>query len=537
MRNLKTLALAILATTALCAADLSVGASTPASGAPGATLSVPINYRATGSQLVALSFDLLYDKAKFTVTADTGAAATAARKAVTTSDLPGGIRVLILGTNILDLTAIADGVVATLSVRIATGASAGASPLQLANTTGSDNTGRSATLTPTSGSITVTGSGGGGSGGGGGTGGGTRLTIGSGSAITLTPGGSVTVPISFAAGGAQLVALSLDLLYDKSNLTITADAGPAATAARKAVQPSDLAGGLRLLVLGTNILDLTAIGDGPVVTLTIRAAATASGSFTLQMANTTGSDNTGRSVTVAASSATVSVSGSGGGGGGASATNQVLSHIADGGGWTTQYTFVNLDEANPAQISLNFLKQDGSPQALPIVGETATRTSVVRAIGAGGSVTIQTNGDPRGNTAIGWAELVTTGTVTGLATFRSAGSPDQFAAVGLTSSARRLVMPFDNLGAATGMALINTNKTAPAQIQVSIRDERGVSILNDVLVIPSNGHVSFDLPGKWPATAQRRGVLDFKAASPDITGLGFRFVGSAFSSLPMTAVP
>src|SRR5216684_860474 len=92
MRNYRIFMLSILATTlattALSAADLSVGASSPAPVSPGGTAAVPINYSAKGAQLVALSFDLLFDKANLTVTADAGPAATAAKKGVQTSELP-----------------------------------------------------------------------------------------------------------------------------------------------------------------------------------------------------------------------------------------------------------------------------------------------------------------------------------------------------------------------------------------------------------------------------------------------------------------
>ena len=162
---------------------------------------------------------------------------------------------------------------------------------------------------------------------------------------------------------------------------------------------------------------------------------------------------------------------------------------------------------------------------------------MVRAIASGGSVTIVTNGNPRENTKVGWAELVTSGKIVGQGIFKSLGTPDQFAAVSLTSGASRLVMPFDNSGAITGIAMINTNKTTPVQIAVTIRDERGVTILTDVLVIPTTGHVFFDLPTKWGLTKERRGILDFKVPGADITGLGFRFVGAAFASTPMSVVP
>ena len=46
-----------------------------------------------------------------------------------------------------------------------------------------------------------------------------------------------------------------------------------------------------------------------------------------------------------------------------------------------------------------------------------------------------------------------------------------------------------------------------------------------------------DLASATLLTKERRGILDFKAPGTDITGLGFRFVGAAFASTPMSVVP
>lgn len=197
--NYRILILASFAAMALSAADLSMGASNPASVAPGGTATVSISYRAAGAQLVALSFDLLYDKTKFTITAESGPAATAARKGVQTSDLAGGTRVLVLSSNILDLNTMGDGVIANLNIRVAAGAAAGTSTLQIANSTGSDANGRSATVTATNGSITVTGGGGGNTG--------TNLVLGSGSPVSLAPGGTATVAVNFRQAASALVGV------------------------------------------------------------------------------------------------------------------------------------------------------------------------------------------------------------------------------------------------------------------------------------------------------------------------------------------
>ena len=128
-------------------------------------------------------------------------------------------------------------------------------------------------------------------------------------AVKGEPGRSVTVPITLTTATTNLAALSVDIAYDPTLLSLAMDAsspprpvavvaGPVATAAAKSiVQSIPFPGTLRIGIL--NVSDNTAIGDGVVATVTfsISASATIGGSTILL--NTPGaSDPAGNAVQI-----------------------------------------------------------------------------------------------------------------------------------------------------------------------------------------------------------------------------------------------
>ncbi|MBS1833782.1 MAG: hypothetical protein JST65_13775, partial [Acidobacteria bacterium] len=108
----------------------------------------------------------------------------------------------------------------------------------------------------------------------------------------------------------------------------------------------------------------------------------------------------------------------------APAGRQILAQIADGGGWRTTITLVNLDTV-PASYTLRFYSNDGT-LALPFEGETGRLESLSGTIPVGGSRTIVTTGTTT-TLSQGWAELTSTQNVSGLGIFRQrvTGRPDQ----------------------------------------------------------------------------------------------------------------
>ncbi|MFN7938286.1 MAG: hypothetical protein U0R19_33465 [Bryobacteraceae bacterium] len=212
----------------------------------------------------------------------------------------------------------------------------------------------------------------------------------------------------------------------------------------------------------------------------------------------------------------------------------VISQIADGGGeWKTTITLVNLDTV-AAPFTLRFWGQQGASLTLPITGGNPTDV-IEGTIPVGGTRIIETQG---GATPLvqGWAELTTTRHIGGLAVFRqrASGRADQEAAVSLTATGTRFVLPFDNLdNFVTSMALVNSSATIGATVNVVIRDEAGQQIGTDTITLNGRGQTAFELRTRMTSTQNRRGTAEFSSTS-QITGLGLRFnPGGAFTSFPV----
>lgn len=218
---------------------------------------------------------------------------------------------------------------------------------------------------------------------------------------------------------------------------------------------------------------------------------------------------------------------------------QVLSQIADGAGWKTTITLVNLDSV-PATFTLSFFSSEGSILRLPIEGETGRLEAITRVIPVGGSRTIVTAST---DTALsqGWAELSSAQQVSGLGVFRQrvAGRPDQEAGVSVTTPTSRFVLPFDNTqGFVSSMALVNTNSTLSRAVSATPREEAGNTLAGDSVNLPARGHTAFEMAQRFPAMAARRGSAEFVSAGTDFSALGLRFnPGGAFTSLPALDVP
>jgi len=80
---------------------------------------------------------------------------------------------------------------------------------------------------------------------------------------------------------------------------------------------------------------------------------------------------------------------------------------------------------------------------------------------------------------------------------------------------------------------MNTNATQTITVSVTLRDENGLVILTDTVQLGPRNHTAFALPDKFGKSANQRGVAEFSAPTPDISGLGLRFSGAAFTSFPV----
>lgn len=217
----------------------------------------------------------------------------------------------------------------------------------------------------------------------------------------------------------------------------------------------------------------------------------------------------------------------------------VLSHIAAGGGWATTITLVNTSSsAVPVQVALH--GDDGSVLTLPVtttqqgVSQNTTTSSVGATINPNATLLIST-GDQVAATVVGWADVLSTGSLGGYAIFRStpqAGSPSEGTVPLQSQFPSTVTLPYDNTaGFVMGVALANLS-TAFASVTVTMWDDSGNQLGTQFTTIAGSGHTSFVLPNQFPLTAGKRGIVKFQTTG-GIAGLGLRFSPfGTFTSVP-----
>ena len=139
-----------VASSALCAAQLSVGSATTS---PGETAIVEVRYTTEGAAATALQFDLEYDQSKLTVTGAVGEAATKAAKSLSVGDPSASLkRFLIAGLN---QTSFDEGVVVVLSVAVKRDAPPGSYDIKLTNLSAADKSAKRVALSSGNGQVKV----------------------------------------------------------------------------------------------------------------------------------------------------------------------------------------------------------------------------------------------------------------------------------------------------------------------------------------------------------------------------------------------
>ena len=115
--------------------------------------------------------------------------------------------------------------------------------------------------------------------------------------VSAQPGRTVTADVQYAAQGALVTAIQLDLEYDPA-LTVSVTIGSPAAGAGKSLTTSDLsAGKKRILIAGLN---QNALPDGVLLSLSISVSSSAGNSaqYPLHISNAAGTDKDGKSVSL-----------------------------------------------------------------------------------------------------------------------------------------------------------------------------------------------------------------------------------------------
>lgn len=121
------------------------------------------------------------------------------------------------------------------------------------------------------------------------------------------PGGTVVVPVLFAASGNLVSAVQFDLQYDSSAMSVIATLSDSASNANKNLYSANTnSGQTRFLIVGLN---QNPLADGALISLSVSLNANIStGTYTLGLSNLASSDPTGSSLPVTAANGTLVVS-------------------------------------------------------------------------------------------------------------------------------------------------------------------------------------------------------------------------------------
>lgn len=196
-----------------------------------------------------------------------------------------------------------------------------------------------------------------------------------------------------------------------------------------------------------------------------------------------------------------------------------FAHIAVGGGWRTTITLVNsLSSATTAQVT--FYSDTGSPLVVSAAGQTANSQYPMNIPGSGSATLVLPDSGPL---LSGWAQVTSNGGVfRGQADFVYHPGPGvnwegvvplTIGPVGGTNCLipipplSGIAFPFDQTsGSAVGLALSNVTQT-PQQIQIVFVDPNNATIVSDTIALGPLNHTAFMLNDKYPALANRAGVL------------------------------
>jgi len=204
----------------------------------------------------------------------------------------------------------------------------------------------------------------------------------------------------------------------------------------------------------------------------------------------------------------------------------VMPHLADGDGWTTTITLVNLDGTD-APFQISFLNNNGQSLTLPFL-EEGNRSVISGTIPFRGTVTLQTEGTSA-PLQEGWGIVSSNRLIGGMAvfTFHRSGLPDFEAVVPFSSYLDLLqVMTFDQRdGFLAGLAMANV-LTSSMTVRLQFVDENGVALFSDTIALAAGGHTSFLLSSRYPQLEGRRGTIQFSEQGGRLEGLpvmGLRF--------------
>ena len=209
--------------------------------------------------------------------------------------------------------------------------------------------------------------------------------------------------------------------------------------------------------------------------------------------------------------------------------NTVFSQFVFGGGWYTAMYFTNTNSvATP--VNVNFYSDAATP--LSIGGQTSQTVNLA----AGATQIVEARNT--GSLTQGWATFDLPTGVVGYGVFRQsvAGQSDQEAVVPFANSTlTKTLVTFDNTAYVTAVALWFNGSVAGTVTMVAV-DEQGHQVGTAVLNMMPGTKQAFVVTDKIAGVNGHRGSLTFTTSNGTVAALGLRFNGSAFPSIPASAV-
>jgi hypothetical protein len=221
-----------------------------------------------------------------------------------------------------------------------------------------------------------------------------------------------------------------------------------------------------------------------------------------------------------------------------SSTATYLPQIADGGGYSTTITILNVTGSLVAG-TLKFFNSDGSPLALQINGQTASQFNV--SVPANGSVRLRTS-NSGSKVTVGWADVEGPTRLQAFDTYDLRLGNALFATAGIlgTAGATRVVVPIEINGnnETAGVAITNP-QSASIGVRLRLYDESGNEISNvldpRLNPIPSEAHVSDFVSGYFKNMSDPfKGSLGIEVIGSGVVGVtGISIKEGLLSAIPV----
>ena len=227
-----------------------------------------------------------------------------------------------------------------------------------------------------------------------------------------------------------------------------------------------------------------------------------------------------------------------------------MAHLAAEENWVTTFTMVNKSNS-AATARLNLFGDPNDPTGSgpltltfafpqqPVASDRLDAAFLDNALAPNASWISSTVVQPASTSLVGSAQLSATGPVDGFAIFHQIPTAQEAVVPLETRNASSYLLAYDNTGGIVlGVAVANLS-TQAANVNVVLRDDTGAQIgTPNPIALTSDEHKSFVLSTQFPATANKRGTIEFDTPTGgQISVLGIRFTppNNALTTIPALA--